>query len=218
MARRTRAEAEATREAILDAAELEFLERGVSRTALAHIADRAGVTRGAIYWHFKDKAALFAAMLERVRLPFAELADRYRRDISSDDPLGLLREICRLALAKLDESETYRNVYSILLNRCEYAGEVNPAFAKQTAIDEENLCRVEEDFRQARSLGQLAPQIDPRLATLTLYSLMQGIYLSWLRDPGRFAIRADGYAMLDLFFHSLRAPASATAGHARVKG
>jgi TetR/AcrR family transcriptional regulator, repressor of the mexAB-oprM multidrug resistance operon len=216
MARRTRAEAEATREAILDAAELEFLERGVSGTTLAHIAHRAGVTRGAIYWHFKDKAALFAAMLERVRLPFADIADRYRREVSSDDPLGLLRELCRLALAKLDESETYRNVYSILFNRCEYAGEVNPAFSRQTAIDEESLRRVEEDFRQARMLGQLSPRVDPRLATLALYSLMQGIYLSWLRDPGRFDIRADGNAMLELFFAGLRGAGGGVSGRVRV--
>jgi TetR/AcrR family acrAB operon transcriptional repressor len=205
MVRRTRADAEATREAILDAAEQEFLDRGVSRTSLEHIARRASVTRGAIYWHFKDKSALFAAMIDRVRLPFSSIADAYRKEVANDDPLGLLRQLCGLALAKLDENERYRNVYTILLNRCEFDGEINPAFAQQMEIDRENLSKVEGDFRQARELGQVAAHIEPRIATLTLYSLMHGIYTSWLRAPDRFDIRKDGEAMLALFFAGLEA-------------
>ena len=61
MARRTKEEAAATRDSILDAAEKLFVEQGVSRTTLQHIATEAGVTRGAIYWHFDDKSALFNA-------------------------------------------------------------------------------------------------------------------------------------------------------------
>lgn len=204
MPRRTRAEAEATRAALLDAAEQEFLQRGVARTSLEHIARRAGVTRGAIYWHFRDKNALFSAMLERVRLPFAGMADAYRRDVNSEDPLGLLRGLCRVALATLADNETYRNVYSILLTRCEFAGEINPAFEEQMAIDAESLRRVEGDFRQALELGQTAPDIDPRVAARSLYALMNGIFTSWLRAPESFDIRADGEAMLELFFRGLR--------------
>ena len=66
MARRTKEEAQATRDRILDAAELEFQRHGVSRTSLQAIARAAGVTRGAIYWHFKNKPDLFKAMLKRL--------------------------------------------------------------------------------------------------------------------------------------------------------
>ncbi|MBV5333220.1 TetR family transcriptional regulator, partial [bacterium] len=66
MARKTKEEAQETRKAILDAAETVFQERGVSRTSLAEIATAAGVTRGAIYWHFANKAELFDAMIQRV--------------------------------------------------------------------------------------------------------------------------------------------------------
>src|SRR5574337_1789480 len=76
MARRTKEDALATRSALLDAAERVFLQQGVSRTSLADIAHAAGVTRGALYWHFKDKASLFNAMLDRVALPLtAELQE-----------------------------------------------------------------------------------------------------------------------------------------------
>mgnify|MGYP000926718169 CR=1 FL=1 len=55
MVKKSKADAELTRQHLLDAAELLFLERGVSRTSLQHIATAAGATRGAIYWHFKDR-------------------------------------------------------------------------------------------------------------------------------------------------------------------
>ena len=60
MVRRTKADAEATRLSLLDAAEQLFQARGVSRTSLNDIATAAGTTRGAIYWHFKDKADLLS--------------------------------------------------------------------------------------------------------------------------------------------------------------
>ncbi|MFU8896319.1 MAG: TetR family transcriptional regulator [Gammaproteobacteria bacterium] len=176
----------------------------MSRSSLEHIAQRAGVTRGAIYWHFKDKNDLFAAMLDQVRLPMADFAAAYREETAKPDPLGMLHQLCRHALVTLDENETYRNVYTILMNRCEFAGEVNPAFEQQLEIDKENMRKVEADFREARELGQLASHVDPRIAALGLYSLMHGIYVSWLRVPTSFAVREDGEAMLELFFGGVR--------------
>src|SRR3970040_1334202 len=72
MARRTKEAAQETRNHILDAAEQIFSERGGSRTSLADIASAAGMTRGAIYWHFHDKADLFNAMIARVTLPMED--------------------------------------------------------------------------------------------------------------------------------------------------
>jgi len=48
MVRRTKEEAEQTRDQILDAAEILFFERGVAHTSLEQIARAAGVTRGAV--------------------------------------------------------------------------------------------------------------------------------------------------------------------------
>ena len=69
MVRRTKEEAQETRSQILDAAEQAFYERGVARTTLADIAGRAGVTRGAIYWHFSNKSDLLQALLDTLHEP-----------------------------------------------------------------------------------------------------------------------------------------------------
>ena len=75
MVRRTKEEALETRNLLLDVAERVFNEKGVSRTSLADIAEAAGLTRGAIYWHFKNKSDLFDAMMERVTLPLEQLVE-----------------------------------------------------------------------------------------------------------------------------------------------
>ena len=91
MARKTKQEAQATRGHILDAAELVFEEHGVSGATLHDIAQAAGLTRGAIYWHFKGKADLFSAMMDRVRLPLEQSLQR-RDGAAPAEPLRRIRD------------------------------------------------------------------------------------------------------------------------------
>src|SRR5204863_4011968 len=95
MVRKTKAEAAVTREQLLDAAERVFRERGVSTTSLGEIAAAAGVTRGAVYWHFRDKGDLIGALCERATLPLDAIFERVCGQ-GGDDPLGSLR-LCAIA-------------------------------------------------------------------------------------------------------------------------
>ena len=80
MARRTKEESAKTRCAIIAAAREVFQRNGVSRTTMEQIADAAGVTRGAVYWHFADKTAVFYAVRDQVALP---LMDRMNFELLS---------------------------------------------------------------------------------------------------------------------------------------
>ena len=62
MVRKTKEDTEQTYTALLDAAERVFKDKGVAAATLNDIAGAAGMTRGAIYWHFKDKEELFDAL------------------------------------------------------------------------------------------------------------------------------------------------------------
>src|SRR5580765_4407540 len=100
MARRTKEDAAITREQLLDAAETVFRRRGIARSSLAEVAAAAGVTRGAVYWHFRDKADLCAAMCERALLPM-EMMLSDAGAATHDDPLGTLRTLAITALTRL---------------------------------------------------------------------------------------------------------------------
>jgi AcrR family transcriptional regulator len=62
------------RRAIVDAAITEFLEKGFAATRMEDIARRAGVAKGTIYLNFKDKEALFAAIVEQEIRPNVDTA------------------------------------------------------------------------------------------------------------------------------------------------
>jgi AcrR family transcriptional regulator len=72
------------RERILDAALAEFHDHGYEGTSLQAVAKRAGLTKGAVYWSFRDKQNLFLALVhERVDVPARELM-RLTADAPSD--------------------------------------------------------------------------------------------------------------------------------------
>jgi AcrR family transcriptional regulator len=71
--RSARAEGRDGREALLEAALRVFAERGYRDSSVDEIADRAGYSKGALYWHFSSKDDLFFALLEeRIDRPWRE--------------------------------------------------------------------------------------------------------------------------------------------------
>ncbi|HLV78194.1 MAG TPA: TetR family transcriptional regulator [Marinobacter sp.] len=195
MARKTKAEAAATRESILDAAESVFMEKGVARASLEEIARNAGVTRGAIYWHFRNKQDILSAMLVRVRAPLAEMID----DAGGDNPLGNLRDVCVAALRKLAEDEHYFRVYYILFHR----NESNLALEKHRELADESLAFVGRIF-QAPDIGrQLRPGLSPSQAAYLLHTQMLGLFYDWLTLPERVPLADMAPVFVDAMFRGL---------------
>lgn len=123
MVRRTKEEAQETRSQILEAAEKAFYERGVARTTLADIATLAGVTRGAIYWHFSNKADLVQAMLDTLREPLDEMA-RASESEEELDPLGCMRKLLVHLFHQVALDPKTRRINEILFHKCEFTDEM----------------------------------------------------------------------------------------------
>jgi len=201
MARKTKAEAAATREALLDAAEEVFLEKGVARTSLEQIARHAGMTRGAVYWHFRNKADLFQAMLNRVRMPFQELVEEIGDPGLADAPLEAIRLACVSGFARL-ERPRYRRVHAILIHHCEVFGDIDP-LAMQNEMAEESCGALRDYLQCAARLGQLRDDLSPEVAAQLLQSMLGGLFHDWLRNHEQFSIAEQGNLLvktqLDLF-------------------
>jgi TetR/AcrR family acrAB operon transcriptional repressor len=179
MARKTKEEAATTRAELLDAAERVFRERGVTRTTLAEVAAAAGHTRGAVYWHFKDKAALFTAMCERAILPLDAMLAAANGD-ATDDPLATLRELMVAALLHLATDSRTQAVFEIIFLRTEFCGELGEVFGR---CDREHcavMLQVEKLVCRAVDLGQLPATTDTALATQLLDACMDGLMREWV--------------------------------------
>src|SRR5262245_1230080 len=196
MVRRTKEEAQETRNRILDTAEEVFREQGVTSTSLADIADAAGVTRGAIYWHFRNKGDLFSAMLDRVALPMEEMI-RQAADASTEDPLSSLRACCVHVLRQAAEDQRCRRVFEILTRKCEYVDEVNTLSRRVLQCRSDGLEMMERALRNAMRRGQLSRNVNARRAALGLHAYVDGLIYDWLVDPGCFALAKEAEPLMD---------------------
>lgn len=204
MVRRTKEAALATREALIDAAEQVFRREGVTQTSLAEIAAEAGVTRGAIYWHFKDKAELLDAMCERTVLPL-DAAFARAGEAARIDPLGTLRGLAVDALTQLSRDPRTQAVFEILFHKCELVGELAQRSAAQKSDRRQCLSSVESLFELAIAKGQLPDDTDTRLATNMMHAYVIGLMHEWVLDPADYDLAAAAPLMIDAFVAGLRA-------------
>lgn len=196
MARKTKAEALATRDRILDAAEALFCARGVARTSLHEIADRIELTRGAVYWHFRDKYDLLLALWERAMLPIDRAFDEIDAEFA-DDPLARIRQKATRVLHRIVHDARTRNLLSILLLRCEMVDEVAAARDHILGCREECLGKMHGEFAQAAARRQIKTEVDCEHAAIGLHALVDGLAYHWLLDPQRFDLERVGALVLD---------------------
>ncbi|MEX2473678.1 TetR family transcriptional regulator [Marinobacter sp.] len=193
MVRRTKAEAETTRQAILDAAEQVFLCKGVACASLEEIARTAQVTRGAVYWHFQNKSDVFNAMLERVRLPMAEMTENVAAEQTGD--LLALRNLCIYALQTLVEDQRHFRVYKILFHHTES----EHGLRMQNEMAQESIEKITRFFNNHPP----HPSLTAAQAARSLHTQMLGIYYDWLRNPDAYDLAAEATSLVDTLFRGI---------------
>jgi len=189
--RRTKAEAEQTRESILDAAVDVFFENGVSRSTLEQIAVRAGVTRGAIYWHFKDKVEIFKALQDSIRLPQEDLIV-HAAEHGHEDPLTVVENGCLSALQLFEEDERQQRIMAILSQRCEYVGEMAGFIVRIGEANQQMLNHIRRLVQMASQNGSLRSEWQPEIAARALQCTMTGLIHEWLRNNREFSLTEVG--------------------------
>ena len=204
MARKTKEDAELTRCSILDAAEEAFHAHGVAGTSLQNIAEAAGVTRGAVYWHFKDKADLFNAMMERVCLPFEESSDAVDR-ASPDLAIRRLREHLAFLLVRTQTDEQVRRVLSVATQMVEYNGELAPVRERRLQWQADHVALLERALAAGRKAGDVTTSVPLRQAALGLHALLDGLLQNWLLKPESFDLKRVGVQVLDIYLAGLKA-------------
>lgn len=195
MARRTKQEALQTRSALLDAAETLFESQGVAGTSLQAVADAAGLTRGAVYWHFKDKADLFNAMMDRAILPFEQHWLTSNPDDVAD-PLQRLRDVLCDILRQTATDARLQRALLISTQKVEYVGELDGIRERHLRVREQALQRIEGLLRLAAKAGSLPARIAPKASARALHALVSGLIDNWMLDREAFDLcRVGGVAV-----------------------
>ncbi|GAB6053848.1 TetR family transcriptional regulator [Magnetospira thiophila] len=210
MVRRTKQEALETRDAILDAASHVFFVKGVAKAGLEEIAEQAGVTRGAVYWHFKNKVALFEALHDTLHQDFMDVI---LHDLETDhpDPITQLESLCVRMLLDLSQNDRKQRLLSIFMLKCDYSGEMEQVLEKQEQQKAKSRQLFVQYFERARKKGHVHPEFAPQSMCIGLWCYLTGIVREYLRVPDMLDLENQATQLMRQFFQGLHhSPATGT--------
>ncbi len=201
--RRTKADAQLTREALLDAAEHLFAERGVSRSSLQDIARAAGLTRGAVYWHFADKAELFNAMMARATQPMLDALQAIAPATEAEPLQALLRSTLD-ALHQIVHDPRTRRVFDVAIHKVEYVDDLLGVRHRHISDRRDCVNQIQLTFAEAQQRGQLPAAASPLALAIGYQALVSGLIQNWLLEPEAFDLDAVAPQALHAYLRGIQ--------------
>ncbi|WP_347250664.1 TetR family transcriptional regulator [Zoogloea sp.] len=192
MVRKTKEEADITRRHIIAAARRVFLACGVGRTTLERIAAAAGVTRGAVYWHFRNKSELFFAMREQAILPFV---DRVIFKEDDADPLNGIETALQEIFHILRDQAEVRETFEIISFKCEYVDEFS-GMMQCTGGQLDFLGKLTDAYQRAKARGVLRPGFAPADLAYDTFLFVGGLIKHWLAGRPEERFRSDPFGLI----------------------
>lgn len=202
MGRRSKEDAEKTKQAILNAAVYHFSEDGFAKATLENIAKTANVTRGAIYWHFDNKVEIFDALHEQIHKSFLEMILEDAK-INHPEPIKQLQDLCIHVFLDLDKNEEKKRILQLFLIKCDYSGELAPLQEIHIAKKKECTGLFETYFQKAIDLKQINTEFSPDLLTTALSGYLKGILYEYLTDPESYQLKEKVPDLMKFFFNNL---------------
>lgn len=200
--KKTKAEAEQTRQELLHAALETFYHNGVTNTSLQAIAEQAGVTRGALYWHFKNKEDLFDALFEQHFTPFMQQIERVFT--LEGNTWHNLQLILRDILFMLENNENQRKFCSIMHAKCEQTGKNAAINQLACQYHHRNYQQLQRVLAYCREQGSLPKNINLELASIYLKSSFTGIINIWVYAPEMLPLSSMGNILLEAHLDNLK--------------
>ena len=200
--KRTKIQAEETRKLLLKTAIKLFSEKGYTATRLADIAVISGVTRGAIYWHFGNKFNLYCALVESC---FQKFIDRIKNVYKSQEsPITIIEKLIKEYFTSLEDDEEYRAIEEILFFKTEFSEEFLPLKKHYTEILHDQISRITNLIKRGIKIGEINPEIDPKMTAISLLSFIDGIASNWLFDTSIFSPKKDADKLIKIFLYGIR--------------
>jgi TetR/AcrR family acrAB operon transcriptional repressor len=204
--RRTKQESEQTRQQILDAAQREFARCGVTRTTLQRIASAAGVTRGAVYWHFTNKRTLFRAMRDQVSLPLFDRTELLGTD--GPDPLLAVQRFLHSVVDQIEKDPQTRRTFEIMSLKCEYVDEFRTELKRHLRSCRELSSKLALVYARARDTRAMRSDLSPESAALDTCVFVTGLLRLWLIDERGSLLRPHVDQLISNHVASRRAHAA----------
>ncbi|MFZ5724713.1 MAG: TetR/AcrR family transcriptional regulator [Pseudomonadota bacterium] len=199
--------AAATRARILEAAGRVFARKGFQAASLDEVARDIGLTKGAIYWHFRSKSDLFFALLDhKFQQNTAPVPDELRAAASTADPRQALTMLLKANFARLRAEPDWPRLYLEFIAQARD----DDVRARLTQFHEASLALIATYVTAMQDAGLAPRDRDPHTAALFWCALFDGLLLAWIVDPAT-DLDAQVERIIDLLWQGI-APATPAGG------
>ncbi len=189
------------RQRILDAARQEFSAKGYHLAVVDDIAAQAGVSKGAIYWHFENKSALLLAV---ARTEMGRLV-KYLEAVSMEEghpPVARIEAFIVATLTYYTDHPEFCNLLKIFT--LPGGPELDEATLETLIVDEYRRGRqiIETLLQKAVEQGEVeASKVS--LATSMLVALLEGLVYQWVVDREAIPIRERANDIARIFLEGV---------------
>lgn len=197
MARRTREEAEQTRQALMSTALKLFSENGIAAITLKQVAQDAGVTHGALYWHFRNRADLLQQIHHAFVLPF-EAQYLEQRQAVQQDALAALELYVQGVLGEFQRDIQARQLYRVFYLQ---PAPVPDLLSLQSDIDSNRQLWLEQlrfFLKQARKQKQIRKKAAPAELAEAFQRALDGLLSYGLCQAREVDLQAQGKVLFGL--------------------
>lgn len=197
--KRTKEEAEQTRQDLLNAALVVFSRKGYAAARLSDIAQAAGVTRGAIYHHFGGKEELFIALLDDASSISTKAIEQAVAQGGS--LLEVLARILVTTFRLFEEDSRFRQVMALSLANFNL-----DLLAQRSHQEAEALvASISQALAGGIASGDLRADLDPKDAARAMLAYQNGMALLWLTNREAFSVKDNAEALAQIYLHGIAA-------------
>lgn len=175
-----------TRTRILEAAAKVFAEQGYVQASLEKAAAEAGLTKGAVYWHFPSKQDLFLAIIERnLTQQQQQLPLDIEQLLGAEDPEAALTAWLYAQFACLENGDGG----SMLFFEFVTSSREPEIRAKLQKVYGQSLEAIGDFLAQMQQQGYIAEGLNAQAVGIMVDGLIKGLLIEWLIDPVRCELK-----------------------------
>ncbi|WP_195758312.1 TetR family transcriptional regulator [Kangiella sp. HZ709] len=204
MPKKTKDEAAQTRLSLLEAAKDEFYQNGIANTSIKQIVEKAGVTRGAFYWHFKNKEEVLNALLDQTIATYQEYFEGLiHKEMNS---LDILETHAVNLFTTIYQDEKQKKSFAIFMQTIGTEKNMPIFHAHSEQVYYNSLKFYEEQFEQARQDKLISKANNPKVLAFAYNAYLTGVLDSWYASPKDINLDISTYAksLIELLLNPLK--------------
>lgn len=180
MPRKTKEDSIKTRDLLLEASLDVFSEKSFSDVTLSEIAERVGMTKGALYWHFKNKSDLLSKLIGEI---FLDSEREFAEKFGEPETLSDLREYYRKKLVLPDRNDRFIKIQAIMLRRFEWSEDVRSyvfSLLKEQMAKEKMM--ITNILLKSQKQGSIREDIEAEDVSSAITPVFYGLFILVLNE------------------------------------